>query len=279
MTEAAPRLTLKQRVNRHLNPGDGDPRAVDSFIIVLIAFNVLAVMFETEQALVAQYANAFHVFEWFSSIFFTIEYALRVWVCTLDPRFARPFKGRVRYSFTFMALVDLVAILPFYLPMFIEMDLRIVRAIRLLRLVRILKMGRYAHAVRTLTNVFSRKKEELAMTTFVLILLMVGCSSAIYFVEHTVQPDAFPSIPQSMWWTIVTLTSVGYGDVYPTSGMGRLVGGMVSMVGVLFIALPTGILAAGFNEEMREQKRGKDIETFGFCPHCGEQLIPGEELE
>jgi voltage-gated potassium channel len=180
--------------------------------------------------------------------------------------------------FSFMAIVDLVAILPTFLS-FIAMDTRFVRAIRLLRLVRVLKMGRYAHAVRTLTNVFERKTEEMAITLFVLIMLMVICSSVIFFVEHDAQPEAFSSIPQSMWWTIVTLTSVGYGDVYPTSGPGQIVGAIVSMFGVLFVALPTGILSAGFAEEIREQKRGKDSETFGFCPHCAKQLLLGEELD
>ena len=199
-------------------------------------------------------------------------------MCTLNERFAEPVRGRVRYAFTFMAVVDLVAILPSLL-VFIAMDTRFVRAIRLLRLLRILKMGRYAYAVQTLLNVFTRKREELAITGFVLVMLLVLCSSLVYFVEHGNQPEAFASIPQSMWWTIITLTSVGYGDVYPTSGPGQVVGAIVSLIGVLFVALPTGILSAGFAEEIREQRRGKDSETFGYCPHCGEKLIPGEELE
>lgn len=272
-------MTRQERVNRILNPGDDDSKLMDTFIISLIAANVIAVMMETEAEYAEEFHSYFYAFDVFSSLFFTVEYALRLWICTLDENFKKPVMGRVRYAFTLMAMVDLVAILPFYLPFLITMDLRILRAIRLLRLVRILKMGRYAHAVRTLTNVLSRKKEELAMTWLVLVMLLTLSSSLIYFAEHSTQPEAFRSIPSSMWWSVITLTSVGYGDVYPISTMGRFIGALVSMVGVGFVALPTGILAAGFNEEIREQKRGKDIEVFGFCPHCGEQLIPGEELE
>lgn len=270
--------SLKHRVYRMLNPGDDDNRSVDSFIIILIAFNVLSVILETEPDIAATYHNYFWWFEFFSSIFFTIEYLLRIWIADLDPRYTHPIKGRIRYALTMMALVDLIAILPFYLT-WIEMDLRIARAIRLLRLVRILKMGRYAHAVRTLSNVFTRKKEELAMATFVTVMLLILCSSAMYFTEHTAQPEAFRSIPATMWWAIVTITSVGYGDVSPITGLGKVVGAIVCMVGVLLVAIPTGILASGFAEEIREQRRGKDAEVFGYCPHCGEKLLPWEEIE
>jgi voltage-gated potassium channel len=179
-----------------------------------------------------------------------------------------------------MALVDFVAIAPFFLVFFVEnLDLRIARAIRLMRLVRILKMGRYAHAVTTLYHVFSRKKEELAIANFVGIMILILCSSIMYFAEHDAQPEAFRSIPEAMWWAVVTLTSVGYGDISPITPVGKLFGAVVCMIGVLMVALPTGILASGFLEEMREQRRGRDQDIFGYCPHCGKQLLPGEELE
>lgn len=296
LTTASPTPSLKVRIYRMLNPGDDDSKVVDTLIILLITCNVIAVMLETEPWTVVtvqdkalglnfglpftpDYHSAFFYFEWFSTAIFSVEYILRIWSAPVDPRFARSF-GRLRYAFTPMAMVDIVAILPTFLPHLIEVvDTRIARAIRMFRLVRILKIGRYAYAVRTLTDVFGRKKEELAIATFVLIMLLIICSSVIYFVEHDAQPDAFPSIAQSMWWAVTTLTSVGYGDVYPITGLGKVIGGIVQLMGVVFIALPTGIISAGFLEQMREQKRGKDSDVFGFCPHCGEQLIPGEELE
>lgn len=262
---------LKRRVDRILNPGDDDSKTVDTFIIMLITLNVLAVILETEQDIAQQYAKAFQVFEWFSSIFFAAEYGLRLWTCTLREQFAHPVKGRIRYAFTFMAMVDLVAILPFFLPMLGDMvDLRVARAIRLLRLVRLLKMGRYDHAVRTMIGVFARKKEEFAMSGFVLVMVLILCSSVIYFVEHEAQPEAFSSIPTAMWWAVITITSVGYGDVYPVTTLGRFVGAIIAVIGVCVVAMPTGILASGFAEQMREN-RGEG-QAFGYCPHCGENL-------
>lgn len=293
--ENGPWMRIKVKVYRALYPQDGDSRWLDTSIITLIAINVMAVILETEEAYTAPYHVYFQIFEWFSSLFFTVEYVLRLWVVDLefDPR--KPWRSRLRYVFSFMALVDLMAIVPFYLPMLITLDLRFIRAIRLLRLFRILKMGRYAHAVRTMAAVLGRKKEELAMTTFILVVLLVLSASGIYFVEHTtieqVLPngevvhvhdpnDPFRSIPASMWWAVVTLTSVGYGDVVPQSAMGKFVAALVSLVGVGFVALPTGILAAGFAEEIREQRmKSGTLDMPGYCPHCGEPVVPEAEYD
>ena len=276
---AARRRLIRRWINRKLNPGDEDSKGVDSFIITLIAINVLSVMVETEAEVADAAPTFFLINEAFSTFIFSVEYILRVWVSDTLPQLeGKPWKRRLRYSLSMMALVDLVAIAPFFMS-FIEMDTRIARVIRLMRLFRILKMGRYAHAIRTLKQVIGRKKEELAIVTFVSVLVLILSASALYFIEHEAQPEAFRSIPQAMWWAVVTLTSVGYGDVSPVTGWGKVAGSIVCMVGVLLVALPTGILASGFLEEMREQRRGKDSEVFGFCPHCGKQLIPGEELE
>ncbi|MGB0589324.1 MAG: ion transporter [Myxococcota bacterium] len=274
------RRVTRDWIFRRLNPGDDDSKAVDTLIITLIAFNVLAVIAETEQEIAVEYATFFLVNETISTLIFSLEYVLRVWVSNALPTYAgeRSLIARLKYSKTPMALIDFVAIAPFFLS-FIQMDLRIARAIRLMRLVRILKIGRYAHAVKTLANVIARKKEELAIATFVTVMVLILSASFMYFAEHEAQPEAFRSIPASMWWAVVTITSVGYGDVSPITGMGKVLGAGICMIGVVIVALPTGILASGFLEEMREQRRGKDTDVFGFCPHCGEQLMPDEELD
>ncbi len=238
-------------------------------------------MLETEASIGGPYASWFTAFEWFSSIFFSIEYALRVWLAPMKMQYSysTPREARMQHIRTPMAIIDLLAIAPFYLPMLFTLDLRVVRAIRMLRLVRILKMGRYAHAMSTLTNVLKNKREELAMTGFILAMLLTLCSSAIFFVENEAQPDTFSSIPASMWWSVITLTSVGFGDVTPITPLGRFVGGVIAMIGVGFVALPTGILAAGFQEELRLQRLAFDKDDFGFCPHCGKCLLPGTELD
>ena len=280
MGTAEGRQLTRDWIFRKLNPGDDDSKAVDTLIITLIAFNVLAVIAETEQEIAVEYATFFLVNETISTLIFTLEYLLRVWVSNALPQYAgqRTIVAHLKYSKTPMALIDFIAIAPFFLS-FIQMDLRIARAIRLMRLVRILKIGRYAHAVKTLGNVIARKKEELAIATFVTVMVLILSASFMYFAEHEAQPEAFRSIPSSMWWAVVTITSVGYGDVSPITGMGKVLGAGICMIGVLIVALPTGILASGFLEEMREQRRGKDTDVFGFCPHCGKQLMPDEELD
>ena len=277
MRDAQARAAIKAWVFRRLNPGPDDSKAVDTLIIGLIAVNVLSVIAETEQAIADEFATFFLVNETISTFIFAIEYVLRLWVCTQLPGYStgRTIRDRTRYAFSAMALIDFIAIAPFFLA-FIEMDLRIARAIRLLRLVRILKIGRYAHAVNMLANVIVRKKEELAIATFVTVMVLVLSASFMYFAEHEAQPEAFRSIPATMWWAVVTLTSVGYGDVSPITGIGKVIGAAVCMVGVVVVALPTGILASGFLEEMGAQRKSKERDALGTCPHCGKDLQPPE---
>ena len=264
---------LRAYLDHHLNPTEDGPKVVDTFIIMLIAFNVLSVIVQTEAAIDVEYQAFFQINETVSTLIFSIEYILRIWLSNLQVKFANPIFGRLRYARSPMSLVDFIAIVPFFLQ-FIEMDLRIARAIRLMRLIRILKMGRYAHAVSTLYAVVSRKKEELAITVFVSVMILILSASCMFFAENAAQPEAFSSIPSTMWWAVVTLTSVGYGDVSPITGIGKVVGALVCMIGVLVVALPTGILASGFMEVMKEQRGEKKGKAFCFCPHCGEELAP-----
>ena len=267
---------VRDLIHRRLNPGEGDSKALDTFIITLIAINVLAVMFETEEEVAAEFHQVFFISEVFSTLVFTVEYLLRVYTSPLlmakYPSHSSATVGRLKFALTPMALVDFVAILPFFLQ-FIQMDLRVARAVRLMRLVRIIKIGRYAYAVKTLADAMSRKKEELAIATFVTVMILILAASGMYFAEHEAQPEAFRSIPSTMWWAIVTLTSVGYGDVYPVTGVGQIVGAVVCLVGVIVVALPTGILASGFLEVMEERRKvlGRDLDEQGVhrCPHCG----------
>jgi len=152
--------------------------------------------------------------------------------------------------------------------MVIPFDLRMLRAIRLFRLFRVFKISRYSKTLRTLINVFNIVKEELALTLFVVIVLLIFASSAIYYAEHDAQPENFPSIPASMWWAIVTLTTVGYGDVYPVTPVGKVLAGFIALLGIGLVALPAGIIASGFEEEIRRQRRGKTV----VCPKCGHKI-------
>ena len=258
---------VKRRTYELLESNVGDTRldrVVDRFIMALIVLNVGAVLVETVEEISAPLSHYFRAFEIFSVVVFTAEYLLRLWSCTSDPRYAGRLRGRLRYATSPMALVDLLAIMPFYLEFF-AVDLRFVRSLRLFRLFRAFKLARYSASMRTLGNVLRSKREELLVTLFVVLIMLVFASSAMYYAEHDAQPDKFASIPGSMWWGVATLTTVGYGDVFPITPVGKVLGAMIAVLGVGLFALPTGILASGFAEEIQRTKKKEAT----ICPHCG----------
>lgn len=263
---------LKERVYHIIEAareGDRASRRFDIFMLSLISANVIVVILETVKYVEANYFFYLHWFDVISVAIFTVEYILRLWSCTADERYSRPLAGRARFAITPLALIDLLAILPFYIPMFIPLDLRFIRIVRLFRIGRVLKFGRYSESIQTFERVFMKKREELLMAFFVVLVILVLCSSVMYFAEHEVQPEKFGSIPEAMWWGVITLATVGYGDVYPITPLGKMMGGLVALLGIAVYALPTGILAAGFAEELQSRRRsGNTI----HCPHCGQEI-------
>ncbi|HZH34856.1 MAG TPA: ion transporter [Pyrinomonadaceae bacterium] len=249
--------------------GEVIDRIVAIFLMILISVNVLAVVLETVDEIYLQYQPIFFAVEIFSVTIFTIEYLLRLWVATLDPRYSRPFRGRLRYAVTAFAIIDLLAILPALLPLIFTVDLRIIRFLRVFRLFRLLKLHRYAESLNTLDDVMRTKKEELLVTISMILTLLLFASSLMYLLENEAQPDKFPSIPAAMWWGVVTLTTVGYGDVFPITPLGKLLSGVIAFLGIGMFALPAGILASGFAEQIRALRR-KNEENC--CPHCGGTL-------
>ncbi len=259
---------LKSRIFEILEISSVDlySRTFSIFIMSLISLNVLAVILETVESISLRYELFFTTFEMFSVAIFTIEYLLRLWTCTADKRFENPITGRLRFAVTPLAVVDLFAVLPFYLPLIFPFDTRFIRILRLFRLFRAFKMVRYSDSLKLMGNVLKAKKEEIVITLFIMVILLIFTSSLIYLVEHEAQPQAFSSIPASMWWGVVTLATVGYGDIYPITPLGKFFGAIISILGIGMFALPTGILASGFIEEIRK-KQGKLI-----CPHCGKVI-------
>jgi voltage-gated potassium channel len=239
-----------------VNVDEPADRVVAVSLLVLILANGLAVLLETVKTLEAKYSWYFFVFEVFSVGVFTLEYVLRLWAITLNPSFQRSVWGRLRYVVTPIALIDLAAILPFYLPIALMIDLRILRLLRLFRLFRLFKMTRYVESMRTFHNVFRAKKAELTLTVMMIFLLLVFASTAMYAAETDAQPDKFSSIPATLWWGVVTLTTIGYGDVYPITSLGKVIAGIIAFLGIGLFALPTGILASGFSEEL-QKRRGR----------------------
>ncbi len=266
-------MDLKTRIFGILESGGEDSKYFDPFIMGLIVLNVIAVVLETVNWLYVRYATVFHVFDLFSVAVFSVEYVLRLWTCTVNPRFRSPIRGRLHYMITPMAIVDLLAVLHFYLS-FILPEMRFLRALRLFRLFRVLKLARYSESLQTFVDVLKLKKEELAVMSFAILILLIVSSSLMYEAEHEAQPEAFSSIPAAMWWGIVTLATVGYGDVYPHTPMGKFIGSIVVVLGIGLFALPTGVLAAGFAEVLQTRKEKKKEQMV--CPHCG-RYIDGAE--
>ena len=247
------------------SPGDRASRIFDISLVLLICANIGALVLSSVGRIHRVSPEAFAVFEAVSVGIFTAEYFLRLWACTEDHRYAHTVRGRIKFALSPIQLFDLLAILPFYLVFFGGVDLRSLRAVRLLA--RAARLSRYFSGLRTLGGVLQSKRAELFTVMVVLLVLLVLASSLMYFAEQDIQPAAFSSIPAAMWWTIVTLTTVGYGDVFPVTSAGRLLAGFIAILGIGFFALPAGILGSGFLEEV--QRRQSAPRT---CPHCGLEI-------
>jgi voltage-gated potassium channel len=220
--------------------GDRASRAFDIFIVVLITLSVIAVIIGSVDGVSRRYGEALSLFELVSVIVFTAEYFLRIWSSTANAHYKGKIVGRVKYALSPILIIDLMAILPFYLPLLLPIDLRFLRSLRLIRLFRIFKLARYSKTIKTLGSVLKNKKEDLIITVFAIFLLLIIASSIMYFAEHEAQPEAFSSIPSAMWWGIITLTTVGYGDIYPITIVGKMSGAIIAIIGIGLFALQPG---------------------------------------
>ena len=281
-------MTRYQRVRRRTyevleKAGEGDrlSQAVDIVIIAVILANMGAVVLESFEGLYERYAGWFAALELVSVALFTVELALRLWTCDL----LRP--GRtwpvavMRFLVSPVGLIDLLAIVPFYLPLLIPVDLRVVRILRLVRFLRLLKLTRYTRSVTAIAAVVRERRHELMVAVFLTALLLMVASTLMYYMESKVQPDAFPNIIASLWWAVATLTTIGYGDVFPVTGLGRLLSGIIAVLGIGLVALPTAIISSGFVEALARDKaeaadkQAADAVSARFCPHCGKPLDAG----
>lgn len=245
-------------------------RLFDYFIMSLILLSIVAIILESITEIYIRLEKELHIFNLSTIIVFTIEYLLRLYVSDLT----HPSKNRVRSAIKFMfspyGLIDLLAILPFYLPMFFKIDLRFLRALRLTRFLRILKVNRYNNSLNLIWTVIKEKRSELVVTGFLTFLILLISSFLMYYVEGEEQPELFPNILSSFWWAIATLTTVGYGDVYPVTGLGKLISGIIALLGIGLVALPTGIISAGFITKIEKNKKKKEEKKT--CPHCGKEV-------
>lgn len=231
-------------------------------MLSLITLNVFSVILETVDSVYDKFEVYFNYFEYFSVLVFSIEYLLRLWSCvSKDDAEKSNLKKRIAYIFSFGAIIDAIAILPSLIAIFYpSIDLRFIRA---LRIVRLLKFSRYSGSINNLISVLWDQRRSFGAAFFLLFIALIIVSSGMYLVEKDVQPEKFGSIPQSMWWALVTLTTVGYGDVYPITNLGKLFGSISIILGIGTVALPAGIMASAFTEfTRRNQKKYEDKLKF-----------------
>ena len=254
-------------------------RIFDSVILFLILISVVSV-FITTFDLPLRYQLLLQKIEFFSIAVFSLEYILRIWTADLLYPGTGFFRSRFKYIFSPMALIDLLAILPFYLPMIFPVDLLGIRAVRLVRLLRIFKLNRYSDALASIGAVFKSKSREILASLFFVMILLTMASLLIYYAEHDAQPKQFRNAFSGLWWAVATLTTVGYGDIYPITAVGRLLGAVIAILGIGMVAVPTGILSAGFvevlekknrNHKAEDEKNGEGSEQK-YCPYCGKKL-------
>jgi voltage-gated potassium channel len=249
------RKGLRRRVYEIVEIGFSDNRASEIFdfaIVTLILLNVAAIIFETVPEMHARYHSWLYGFELFTVAVFTVEYALRLWTAVEIPYLKRmkPWKARLSLAKSWPLLIDLMAILPFYLQHFIPLDLGL---LRMLRLLRFLKLSRYSPAMHTLIRVLKNESKALVGAALLLLMALLFSATLMYHIESGAQPDRFGSIPQAMWWSITTLTTVGYGDTIPITAAGRLLGGLTMVFGLCILALPVAIISTGFAQEVHRR--------------------------
>lgn len=239
--------------------------AVDCFLIALICISVVGIVLESINSLYVQYKPIFDALEVFTVAVFTIEYLLRIWSCADRSSAARHAMSDIAVRWQYIrspsAIIDLVAILPFYLTGFgiiASSDLRFLRALRLLR---ILKLTRYSSAFDTLAFALKENVRAFAAAFFVLVVVMLIAATGMYYFERDAQPAVFSSIPASMWWAFATLSTVGYGDMVPITAGGKVFGAVIAVAGIGMVALPTGILASAFSEQMRQRTERYQMES------------------
>lgn len=224
------------------------PVFFDKFIYLLIIFNLISMVVESEPDLPVEVINYLSIFEIFSITIFSVEYIIRSIVA---------FKNKKSYNLSFFGIIDLLSILPFFFGKIIGFDGRFVRVFRLFRISRILKLGKFSKSFELLGQGVNNVKKELYITFFIAFIMLFFSASGIYYLENPEQPQAFSSITESFWWAVSSLTGVGFEEIFPKTFGGKLFGTFISLIGIGVIAVPTGIVSASFVEVLEEEKTRK----------------------
>ena len=249
---------LQKRAHILLQPaqfGDVKSRSVDNALHLLVFLNLIAVTLDSVNSIRESYGYFFDIFELISVAIFTLDLFVRIWTAPLEysNNEETNFRRRIRYLFSFGGIIDVVSILPFYLQaIFPGADLRVLRALRLFR---VLKLSTYNSALNDLIQAILEERKSFYAAVYIFLVVFVIASSLIYYAEHKVHPNGFQSIPDAMYWALITLTTVGYGDVTPVTAMGKIIAALAAISGVVVMALLTGIVATAFAAHMDQKKQ------------------------
>jgi len=305
---------IKQRIFEVIQPTADSSRGhiaskiFDGIIMTLIIFSVVSVFICTFKIPSWLFRILIRI-EFVSIIIFTIEYGLRIWTANLLYPELGPFRARIRYITSPMAIIDLISILPVILPfLHLYNHLVGVRVFRLVRLLRVFKLNRYSDALTAIGEVIRSRSQQMIASVFFVFIILILASLLIYYAEHDDQPQQFENAFSGLWWAVATLTTVGYGDIYPITPIGRVLGAIIAILGIGMVAVPTSILSAGFMEMLEKRATGQNhaeaesaerknepstektsgaqdphsqtapekdaFEPPQYCPHCGKKLFP-----
>jgi len=226
-------------------------------LAAIILVNCTAVAAETVASIFNPHKELFFVLETASTAVFLIEYCLRIWVCVENPRFTDPIAGRIRYAIQPLTVLDFLVIVTYFTPA----DFRFLRIFRLTRLLRVLHLGDFDDSLNSILAAVGRRKKLLVVAMTAMLISVYCFAAIIYMVEHQAQPAKFASIPESLWWAVITLTTIGYGDMAPITPLGKFLASAIALVGIGIFALPTAVVTASILEA------GADKKTV--CRHCG----------
>lgn len=270
---ASTRLSIQRRLFEILEaPPANDPisRSLNCFLVILILANITAAILESVGTLSAKYGVAFELFETCSVTIFVAEYLSRVWVSVHRAKFRAPITGRLRYMCSPLALIDLAAIIPALITGFAS-DFRFLRALRVLRMLRIWKLTRYSVSLQIVRSALLETANQLVAVAAILGVVVIVSSGLMYVVEHPAQPEKFSNVFSSIWWTLETLTMISYDDMAPITPIGKFLGVMIGLLGIGMFAMPAGILASAFIDQLKKRSQDK----FRCCPKCG-AAVEGE---
>ncbi len=255
MTQS-PSLSLRARIYDQIDPSARTIEGLSNFnkivVLVVLVASLIAVL-ATEPSIAEEYGRDFFWMELAAGVFFVIEYALRLWTAPEAPGAPGPWRARLRFMVSPFGLLDALIIFSIFTPLLFDQS-SIFRLLRVLRILALARLTRFSRALHQLVIAVHERRYDLGITLGMAGFLLLFGATALYAIEGQAQPEAFGSIPRALWWAVITLTTVGYGDVSPITPEGKFIASFVALAGIALVALPTGILAAAFSDAMQRQR-------------------------